>query len=721
MGAGQCGSLLLSQILNKQPQARVTHEQLPWLPWERQPDAPGIRERLQRLATSSTNERFIGDVASFYLPYAAEAIQCDPTIRIVCLKRPQDEIVASFCRHLDQSSRFPINHWAKTPAPGWSHDPMSTRIFPQYDISDREQGLRRYWQEYYDEAERLQQQYPDNVRVWDTEILTTDAGVRELLTFVGIPHAEQVILTGQRPRHVNGDASLGAGSLNRTHPLDPRRCVVLVPFSGFIHQECDAGLKELERRGYPVRRVGGYANIDVGRSQMVTDALRDGFDETFWIDSDVGFDPDSLERLRSHNLPMVCGIYPQKGKRALACHVMPGSASMTFGKNGGLVELLYAATGFLLVRREVYLGIQEKTKLPMCNERFGHPMIPYFLSLIHPIEDGYWYLADDYAFCQRARASGYRIFADTTIRLWHVGQYRYGWEDAGMDRPRFDSFTMNFGDQRPANSINRDTAGSAFVQSPANPDAAAARPAPDTHSGEWPELEERPLLLTAHHGERGVGGEGGYGSAAINEFASQFHWPAEKPDVPAPPERDWLYPATRDLLANAVPADSRLIVEVGSWTGRSTRYLADLAPRASIVAIDHWEGSVEHEQDPELAEFLPRLFDTFLSESWEYRNRIIPLRARSVEGLRRVAAAGLSPDLVFIDADHQYDSVAADLRTSLDLFPGAAVVGDDWDWSSVRSAVETVTRDRNLAVEVTGNAWKIPAPCQPAASAGVKP
>ena len=73
-------------------------------------------------------------------------------------------------------------------------------------------------------------------------------------------------------------------------------------------------------------------------------------------------------------------------------------------------------------------------------------MIPFFHPLIQPIDDGYWYLAEDYAFSERARRAGISIYADTTIRLWHVGSYRYGWEDAGVDRLRFASFTMNFQD-----------------------------------------------------------------------------------------------------------------------------------------------------------------------------------------------------------------------------------------------------------------------------------
>jgi len=37
----------------------------------------------------------------------------------VCLKRPREEVVASFCEWLDQTMPLPTNHWAKQPAPGW--------------------------------------------------------------------------------------------------------------------------------------------------------------------------------------------------------------------------------------------------------------------------------------------------------------------------------------------------------------------------------------------------------------------------------------------------------------------------------------------------------------------------------------------------------------------------------------------------------------------------
>ena len=32
--------------------------------------------------------------------------------------------------------------------------------------------------------------------------------------------------------------------------------------------------------------------------------------------------------------------------------------------------------------------------------------------------------------------------ADTSTCLWHIGEYAYGWEDAGLERARHDSFSF---------------------------------------------------------------------------------------------------------------------------------------------------------------------------------------------------------------------------------------------------------------------------------------
>src|SRR5690606_31893512 len=104
---------------------------------------------------------------------------------------------------------------------------------------------------------------------------------------------------------------------------------------------------------------------------------------------------------------------------------------------GGLHEMLYAATGFLHVRRKVYETIQCRLPLPVTNVRFGRPLVPFFQPLTIPDADGCWALSEDYTFCERARQCGFRILADTTIRLTHHGNYGYTWEDAGSEKQRF--------------------------------------------------------------------------------------------------------------------------------------------------------------------------------------------------------------------------------------------------------------------------------------------
>ncbi|MFQ6396928.1 hypothetical protein ACLMAJ_26145 [Nocardia sp. KC 131] len=201
-------------------------------------------------------------------------------------------------------------------------------------------------------------------------------------------------------------------------------------------------MADLERLGYPVWRIYGCSAIDQARSQIATDALAQGFEELMWIDADVRFHPEAVGMLRSHDLPVVCGIYPKKRSRELVCSLLPGTNQIIFGEGGGTLEIQYAAAGFLLTKRSVYEKIGEE--LPVCNEQFGRPNVPYFLPMVVPDGKNHWYLGEDFAFCERARRAGFTIHADTQFRLEHIGKYGYTWEDAGSGRDRYGSYAFNF-------------------------------------------------------------------------------------------------------------------------------------------------------------------------------------------------------------------------------------------------------------------------------------
>jgi hypothetical protein len=230
---------------------------------------------------------------------------------------------------------------------------------------------------------------------------------------------------------------------------DPASCVVLVPYLTYIEAACERGLRALEARGYEVRRVASSAAIDRTRCELATQALSEGYDELMWIDSDIGFEPESVELLRGHEAPLIGGLYPKRGVADFACHFEAGTTELRVGETGGVLAVRYVGTGFLLTRRVVYEDIQRTFALPECNVRFGAPAVPYFLPMvIAEPEGGHWYLGEDFAFCERARTSGHKVLVDSRIRLGHIGKYVYGWEDAGGALTRVSSGTFSFGPKR---------------------------------------------------------------------------------------------------------------------------------------------------------------------------------------------------------------------------------------------------------------------------------
>lgn len=222
--------------------------------------------------------------------------------------------------------------------------------------------------------------------------------------------------------------------------MDNAICAILVPAGHYIEPHCALSLGQLESMGYAVSRLYGFSQVDVARNRLAADALAEGFKELMWIDSDVAFDPNSVDRLRSHGLPVCCGIYPKKVEKEISSELMPGTTRIAFGQNGGLIEIRRAAAGFLHTRREVYEELQRQG-LPLCRSS-GASIVPFFLPMVVEENGGYRYLGEDFAFSERLRRAGFRIVADTTIRLQHIGIYGYSWEDVGGSLARSGSYVL---------------------------------------------------------------------------------------------------------------------------------------------------------------------------------------------------------------------------------------------------------------------------------------
>jgi hypothetical protein len=162
-------------------------------------------------------------------------------------------------------------------------------------------------------------------------------------------------------------------------------------------------------------------------------------------------------------------------------------------------------------------------------------------------------------------------------------------------------------------------------------------------------------------------------------------WPDQRPCDPVL----WHWPYSMCMIVEGfkllLPQDARVYVELGTFTGASAQVACRLAPHAHIICVDTWDGrgsaaynAVAH-----------RSLALCQANLWTWRHRVSLIQATSTEGLCEIAAAKLEPDLVFIDADHEYAHVHADIDLTKTLFPNTRICGDDWSEPDVfHAAIE---------------------------------
>ncbi len=179
---------------------------------------------------------------------------------------------------------------------------------------------------------------------------------------------------------------------------------------------------------------------------------------------------------------------------------------------------------------------------------------------------------------------------------------------------------------------------------------------------------------------------------SLAELRSRYPWPAEKPEVEIvrPEIEGWFAGANKDILRQLVDntAGPRIVLELGSFRGLSGKFLAELLePGDHLICIDHWLGSEEHHRREDWRELLSTLHQVFLRNLWDYRNQLIPMRTTTHDGLRELRKLGIHPDVIYVDASHDEESVYQDVTDCMTFFPEAEICGDDWPQHSVRTGV----------------------------------
>ena len=173
----------------------------------------------------------------------------------------------------------------------------------------------------------------------------------------------------------------------------------------------------------------GHADIYTARSQIVTHFLNDtDATDLVMIDSDVSWGPHSLLHLLDHPVDFVGGSYPKR-ELPLTFLVRSGEEPLMADTGSGLAEVWGLPGGFVKMSRAM---------LEKMTAHYGPELT--CLDRVVPggrtvrLFDPYWWtdekgekrvLSEDYAFCQRWRDMGGKVFLDVTIPMGHIGQYEY--------------------------------------------------------------------------------------------------------------------------------------------------------------------------------------------------------------------------------------------------------------------------------------------------------
>jgi len=129
------------------------------------------------------------------------------------------------------------------------------------------------------------------------------------------------------------------------------------------------------------------------------------------------------------------------------------------------------------------------------------------------------------------------------------------------------------------------------------------------------------------------------------------------------------------LYELALHSSGKVFVEIGSYLGASSCYIARAIqsdPSKKLYCVDTWENDA-------MTEGAKDTFDEFCINTSSYSDSIVALRGKSIEVARTF---GLGIDYLFLDADHSYEAVKADILAWLPkLNQNATVICHDTGWA----------------------------------------
>lgn len=176
---------------------------------------------------------------------------------------------------------------------------------------------------------------------------------------------------------------------------EDKHCALGIPSNGTVKLKT---LKCITRLTTPVTVLTNESPyVHLNRQRIAQQAK--GFTHLLFVDTDMFFEPDALERLLAHDKDIIGAEYNYRQ--------LPLKTTRQGGeKVGNLLKCDVMGTGFLLIKTSVF-------------EKLPQPWFFYKHDGDEIIE------GDDVWFCNRAKEAGFDIWCDPEVKIFHIGEFLF--------------------------------------------------------------------------------------------------------------------------------------------------------------------------------------------------------------------------------------------------------------------------------------------------------
>ena len=194
------------------------------------------------------------------------------------------------------------------------------------------------------------------------------------------------------------------------------KTLIAVPCMDQVHTAFFKSAMDLNRIGETALAISASSLVYDARNALVAQAILGGFDRILWLDSDMQFTPDLMEKLMADMDELKCDIV----------------SGLYFTRRAPIKPVCYSYVGFrpegegLKPVAESFMDYPKDSIFEVAGVGFGAVLVT--VDLCKRVREHYGLpfspalgFGEDLSFCARATELGVKIYCDSRIKLGHAG------------------------------------------------------------------------------------------------------------------------------------------------------------------------------------------------------------------------------------------------------------------------------------------------------------